>query len=208
MTVCSSCGKELGFISSILGKKQCNTCLNEEREKTEMKKEKALAELHNQLQKNLRATSKDQLFDFRSNDPSFQSMLNSLAHTIKNDEKIYAFCLAKARRTKYVKSQRISASIPVFGLKGWRMSTGESVPIYDLVDIGAGLMTLTDKNIHLCASNGKPLKISYSKIEGFHLYDNGLELYHGLQKPTIFVFKEVDPIQSDVIGHIIDLHTR
>ena len=52
------------------------------------------------------------------------------------------------------------------------------------------------------------MKIPYKKVEGFHIYDDGMELYHGLQKPIFFVFGLVDPMQRDVIGHIIGLFTQ
>jgi hypothetical protein len=207
MTVCNKCGKDLGFFSSLLGKTQCNDCKINELAKQDAEKAKALAELHQFLEKNLKATSTEHLEEVKK-DADFYKVIGSMAHSMKNDEKVFVLCAAKARKSKYIKSLRTGVSLPVFGLKGFRMSSGESVPIYDLVDVGSGALVLTNKNIHLCAVWGKPMRIPYSKIEGFHLYDDGMELYHGLQKPTYFIFKELDPIQSDVIGHIIGLHTK
>lgn len=208
MTVCSTCGKELGFFSSIIGKKMCNDCRQAELQKKEAERQKGLAELHIVLTKNLNAASTDQLEEFLG----VQSVISRYAHSVKIDEKVYVLCAATAKRLKYIKSQRanIGTSLPVYGLKGFRMysSYGQSVPIYDYVDVGTGVMVLTNKNIHLCTSSGQPLRIPYSKIEGFHLYNDGLEIYHGLQKPTLFALKEADPLQSDVIGHIIDLFTQ
>lgn len=212
MTSCSVCGKELGFFSSLMGKNQCDDCKKAEMQKIEAEKAKQLAELHKILAKNLHATSKEQLEEFGWNDEISRSMFSSFAHSLKNDEKIFVFSPSIAKRLKYIKSVRSSygTSAPFFGLKGFRIhsSYGQSTPVYDYVDVGSGLMVLTNKNIHLCAKSGKPLKIPYSKIEGFHLYNDGLEIHHGLQKPTLFVLKEIDPIESDVIGHVIDLHTR
>jgi len=172
---------------------------------------KALLEFHETLVNNLNAATVTDLKDLPRDD-IFNKMMVRAANSLKNDEKLYVACAAKAKRLKYVKSQRAyyGVSAPVYGLKGFRVhgSYGQSEPVYDYVDIGAGSMILTDKNIHLCASSGRPLKIPYNKIQGFHLYNDGLELYHGLQQPTVFVLNEIDPMQSDVIGHIIDLHTR
>jgi hypothetical protein len=207
MTKCNICDKELGFFSSLFGKTQCEDCKKIELARQEAEKARMLAEFHKFLENNLRATSTDQLEEMKK-DTDFNKLIGSMAHSMKNDEKVFVACAAKARKSKYIKSQRIGVSIPVFGLKGFRMNSGESVPIYDLVDVGIGIMMLTNKNIHLCATWGKPMKIPYNKIEGFHLYDDGMELFHGLQKPTFFVFKETDPIQSDVIGHVIGLHTK
>ena len=207
MVFCSDCGKDLGYIQSLMGKKKCNDCMEAERQRKKLVETKMLTEFHNFLEHNLRATSITQLEEMKK-DADFSKVIGSMANSMKNDEKVYVACAAKARKSKYIKSQRVGMSVPVFGLKGFRMNTGESVPIYDLVDVAAGVMILTDKNIHLCAAAGKPMKIPYNKIEGFHLYDDGMEIYHGLQKPTYFVFKETDPIQSDVIGHVIGLHTK
>lgn len=207
MAVCNDCGKKLGFFQSLFGKTQCNECIEAERQKKKAQEAKMLAEFHSFLEKNLRATSVDQLEEMKK-DADFHKVIGSMANSMKTDEKVYVACAAKAQKSKYIKSQRVGVSMPVFGLKGFRMSTGQSVPIYDLVDVSAGIMVLTNKNIHMCAAAGKPMKIPYTKIEGFHLYDNGMELFHGLQKPTYFVFKETDPIQSDVIGHVIGLHTK
>lgn len=207
MTICSSCGKDLGFFQSLTGKTKCNECAEAEHQKVELEKTKMLAEFHRFLEKNLNATSTSQLAEMKK-DADFYKVIGPMANSMKNDEKVYVACAVKAQKSKYIKSQRTGVSMPIFGLKGFRMSTGDSVPIYDMVDIAAGLMLLTDKNIHLCSLAGKPMKIPYKKIEGFHLYDDGMELYHGLEKPTFFVFKESDPIQSDVIGHIIGLHTQ
>lgn len=208
MATCELCGSELGFFHSMVGNKKCKNCEEQERKKEEIKYQKALAELHDHLMKNYKAQTKQQLVEFGIKDASFTTIMSQLAHSVKLSEKIYLATLAKAQRSKYVKSIRYGSSMPVFGLKGFRMSSGISIPVYDMVDVGAGLIVLTDKNIHLCAKAGKPLKIPYGKIEGFHLYDDGLELYHGLQKPTMFKFKEADPMESDVIGHIIGLFTR
>jgi len=207
MAVCNVCGKDLGFFQSLMAKKKCKECIEAERQKIKLQETKMLQEFHNFLEKNLRATSIDQLEELKR-DADFYKVIGSMANSMKNDEKIYVACAAKARKSKYIKSQRVGVSMPVFGLKGFRMGTGQSVPIYDLVDVGVGVMILTNKNIHLCAAAGTPMKIPYNKIEGFHLYDDGMELYYGLQKPIIFIFKETDPIQSDVIGHIIGLHTN
>lgn len=207
MATCCDCRKELGFFRSIAGKKKCKECEEVELQKKEQEKSKLLAELHRHLEKNLTATAIDQLEEIKK-DADFYSFLGTTANSMKTDEKVYVVCAARAQKSKYVRSQRTGISMPVFGLKGFRMSSGQSIPVYDRVDVGAGALIVTDKNIHLCAVSGKPMKIPYKKIEGFHLYDNGMELYHGLQKPTYFVFKEMDPIQSDVIGHVIGLFTK
>ncbi|MFA5330962.1 MAG: hypothetical protein WC342_01155 [Methanoregula sp.] len=207
MATCSDCGKDLDFFQSLIGKKKCKECEDAERQKKQLEETRMLAELHRLLEKNLRATSIDQLEEFKK-DAEFYALIGSMANSMKTDEKVYVACAAKAQKSKYIRSQRTGISIPVFGLKGFMMSSGKSVPIYDMVDVGIGVMRVTDKNIHLCAASGKPMIIPYTKIEGFHLYDDGMELYQGLQKPTYFIFKETDPIQSDVIGHVIGLHTK
>jgi hypothetical protein len=212
MTYCIICGKELGFFPSILGNNLCNECKKNELQKIEAEKTKQLAALHQILTINLHASSKDKLQEIKWDNEVSRSKFDSLASSMKNDEKIYVVCAAIAKRLKYIKSRRsnVGTSMPFFGLKGFRLysSYGQSTPVYDYVNIGEGLMTLTDKNIHLCTHSGKPLKIPYSKIEGFHLYNDGLELYHGLQKPTLFELNAVDPMQIDTIGHIIDLNTK
>ena len=198
----------------------CGSCKKEKRRKEEEKKQlelkiqeekkqEDLRRLHEFLNKNLNATSPDQL---NTIDCSYidRTTLSHQANSIKNDEKIYVVCAARAKRTKYIKSQRMNfgSSCRALGLKGFRVfsSVGQSVPIYNLVEVGAGDDVLTNKNIHLSASTGQPVKIPYGKIEGFHLFNDGLQIYHGLKNPSLFFLEQVDPIQHEVIGHIIDLY--
>jgi len=187
MTLCVICGKNIGFFSSFKGKQLCDDCTQTELRKKEAERQKGLAELHIVLTKNLNASSTDQLEECSG----VQSVISRYAHSVKNNEKVYVLCAATAKRLKFVKSQRANrgTSLLGFGLKGRRIysSFGQSIPIHNYVDVGTGVIVLTNKNIHLCTSSGKPLKIPYSKIEGFHLYDDGLEIYHGLQKPTLFL---------------------
>ena len=189
----------------------CADCRNAEHEKQEAEKTKALAVFHDFLTKNLKAESPDQL-DHINRDKILSETLARQANSIKNDEVIYVVCAARAKRTKYIKSQRVNfgSSCRALGLKGFRVfsSVGQSVPIYSLVEVGAGTMVLTNKNIHLSASTGQPVKIPYGKIEGFHLFNDGLQIYHGLKNPTLFFLEQVDHLQHEVIGHIIDLYTK
>ena len=211
MGTCKICGKNLGFFQSLSGNTLCPECKKAEQEKIDLAKNAAIQQLHNFLTKNLNAKTDQELIEWGMSDAT-KKTIESSAHSIKSDEKIFILCPATAKESKYIKSvrQNIGTSLPFFGLKGWRMysSAGQSVPIYDYRVVGSGIIALTDKNIHLCALSGKPIKIPYNKIEGFHLYKDGLEVYHGTQKPTLFIFSEVDSLQSDVIGHIIDLYTR
>lgn len=211
MATCKICGKNLGFFQSLFGNPLCSDCKKAEQDKITLTKNAALQQLHDFLIKNLNAKKPEDLTEWGMSDVT-QKSIASTANSIKSDEKIFVLCKATAKELKYIKSVRESSgvSLPVYGLKGFRMNSqsGQSTPIYDYKDVGSGFIALTNKNIHLCASSGKPIKIPYSKIEGFHLYNDGLELYRGTQKPTLFLFNEVDTLQSDVIGHIIDLYTR
>ncbi len=211
MVVCQLCGKDLGFFKSLSGNSLCEDCKNAQQQKIELTKTAALQQLHNFLTKNLNAKTNQELIEWGMSDAT-QKSISSCAHSIKSDEKIFVLCNATAKELKYIKSVRESSgvSLPIYGLKGFRIhsSAGQSTPIYDYRDVASGIMALTNKNIHLCASSGKPVKIPYSKIEGFRIYNDGLEVYRGTQKPTLFFFREVDSLQSDVIGHIIDLYTQ
>jgi hypothetical protein len=213
MTICKICGKNLGFFSSLFGNTLCNDCKIAEKTRKELEKQKELKEFHEILTTNLKATTPEQLKPMDRNDQVSRNLMSSLAHSVKDDEKFYVITMATVKELKYIRSDRSSSGIsaPAFGLKGFRVNTqfGHSNPIYDYRVVGSGMLVLTNKNIHLCASSGKPIKIPYSKVEGFHLYHDGLEVYHGTKKPTVFIFSNiVDPLQSNVIGHIIELHTR
>ena len=207
MATCIKCGKDLGFFKSLLGKKMCKECEEAENLAIAQQRAKMLAEYHMFFEKNLKATSIDQLEEWKNFETAFPG-IHSLANSMKSDEIVYIACSAKAKKSKYMGFRRFGLSAPVFGLKGFRMYIGQSIPTYQMVDVALGALVITNKNIHLFTSWGNPMKIPYKKVEGFHIYDDGMELYHGLQKPIFFVFGLVNSMQRDVIGHIIGLFTQ
>ena len=115
---------------------------------------KMLAEYHMFFEKNLKATSIDQLEEWKNFETAFPG-IHSLANSMKSDEIVYIACSAKAKKSKYMGSRRSGLSAPVFGLKGFRMYIGQSIPTYQMVDVALGALVITNKNIHLFTSWGE-----------------------------------------------------
>jgi hypothetical protein len=167
-------------------------------------KEKLDKELRNTYSETLKATTLETLPVLGRDLSTEQNMVVK----IPLSEKVYAVMGCRVLENRVINRiyERIGWSIPVVGLKGMRIgkSTGQLISERGLVETTRGALFLTNKRLIVDPKPGlKPIKINYSKIEGYSVGDDYIELWMGKEYPIVIELNEKFGEESDVCAHIL-----
>jgi len=211
MSKCLTCGMSLGFLSFA---KECNTCKinREDKEKAEKAKEiatkeKAEKDLRDIYTEALQATSLETLPELSRNLSTEQNMVVKIPLT----EKVYTMMSCRVLENRVIdrKFERLGFSFPVVGLKGLRISrsAGHLITERGLVETTRGVLFLTNERLIVDPTGPglKPIKIKYSKIEGYTVGDDYIELWTGKEYPIVIELIEKFGEESDACAHILKM---
>ena len=206
---CVTCETSLGFLSFA---KECNNCKKnrEEREKVQkakeiVEKEKKDKELRDIYTEALQATSLETLPALERDLSTEQNVVVKIPLT----EKIYTMVGCRVFENQVVdrKFERVGYSIPVVGLKGMRIgrSVGHLITERGLVQTTGGVLFLTNERLIISPSGHglKPIIIKYSKIEGYTVGDDYIELWTGKEYPIVIELNEKFGEESDACANIL-----
>jgi hypothetical protein len=170
-------------------------------------KEKADKELRDIYTEALQATSLETLPPLGRDLSTEQNWVVKIPLT----EKVYTMVSCRVLENRVVdrKFERIGYSFPVPGLKGLRLgrSVGHLISERGLIETTRGVLFLTNERLIVNPSGHglKPIKINYSKIEGYTVGDDYIELWTGKEFPVVIELNEKFGEESDACAHILGM---